>query len=443
MRDFIEEFEKWSNDLNRMPLILQGQRQVGKSFFIKNEAISVLPKGAKIHCLDFIKDQKATKIFELTDSVKEIIEKIELHLNVKINQEIDLIFLDEIQECEKAIQSLKYFYEDFPKIRVVSAGSYLGIMINTESFPVGKVEFKNLGPLSFVEFLKLWSVDLYKIYEAIDIESSDSIPVIYHEKLLEVYHLYLVLGGMPAVVFHYLENYKENSQEALVRAREIQNNLLLSYQADFVKYSGLVNATQILNVYENAAIQLSNAHDESVNKFKFNKVLSGRSNLQKIIGPLTWLIKTRLLIKTSIAYQGRIPIKAYTKENVFKLYYSDIGLLQAALEIPLSKSYLFQIDEYKGYIVENFVASQLFLKSFSTLYSWSEGESEVEFLIYRKDEITPIEVKSSANYSRAKSLKMFVQKYKPKIAFKIAPLNKGFNKELNIMTIPIYLINKV
>ncbi len=443
MRFFLEVFENWSNSKDRQPMILQGQRQVGKSYFIKNESLQVLHFEAKVHCLDFIKDQKASKIFDSYKTIEEVVERIEFHLNCKINIDRDLLFLDEIQDCSMAIQSLKYFNEDLPRLRVVAAGSYLGIMVNHNSFPVGKVDFKNLGPLGFDEFLKLYSPSLYEQYLLIDIECADPVTPFYHEKLLEVFQLYLVLGGMPAVIFPFIENYQANKHLALTKAREIQLNILLSYQADFSKYSGIVNATHILNIFENAAIQLSKSYDESVSKFKFSGVFKGTSNFQKISGPLTWLEKTRLLIKTKITLQARIPLKAYTKENVFKLYYSDVGLLQAALDIPLSKAYVHELSEYKGYIVENFVATQLFLKTFSSLYSWSEGESEVEFLIYRKDEIIPIEVKSSANFSRAKSLKMYVTKYKPKESFKVAPLNKGKNIDLNITTLPIYLINKL
>jgi hypothetical protein len=443
MRFFLDTFKAWSNSKDRQPMILQGQRQVGKSYFIKNESLHVLQGEAKIHCLDFIKDQKASKIFDSYKTISEVVERIEFHLNCKINIDRDLLFLDEIQDCSKAIQSLKYFNEDLPLLRVVAAGSYLGIMANLDSFPVGKVDFKNLGPIGFDEFLKLYSPILYEQYLLIDIENSDPIVPFYHEKFLEVFQLYLVLGGMPAVVFSFLENSKTNKHFAFTRAREIQNNILLSYHADFSKYSGVVNATHILNVFESAAIQLSKSYDESVSKFKFSGVFKSTSNFQKISGPLTWLEKTRLLIKTKITYQAKIPLKAYTKENVFKLYYSDVGLLQAALDIPISKAYVHQLGEYKGYIVENFVATQLFLKTFSSLYSWNEGESEVEFLIYRKDEITPVEVKSSSNFSRAKSLKMFVGKYSPKEAFKVAPLNKGKNGDLNITTLPIYLINKL
>jgi predicted AAA+ superfamily ATPase len=424
-------------------MILQGQRQVGRSYFIKNEAIHALDKEAKIHCLDFIKDPSACIIFESYKSVFEVIERIELYLDTKINIEKDLLFLDEIQDCSKAIQSLKYFCEDLSQLRIVAAGSYLGKIANQDSFPVGKVDFKNLGILSFEEFLKLYSPSLSHFYALIDIDSPDPVTLLHHQELLKVFQLYLAIGGMPAVVFSFLENYKENKNYALQRAREIQKNILLSYQADFSKYAGVVNATHILNVYVNAAAQLSKSYDEEVARFKFSGVLSGTSNFQKISGPLTWLEQTRLLIKVNIASKAQIPLKAYTKENIFKLYYSDVGLLQASLDIPISKSYSLNLGEYKGYIVENFIASQLFIKSFSSLFSWSEGESEVEFLIYRNDEITPVEVKSSANFSRAKSLKTFVARYSPKESYKLGPLNKGKNKDLGITTLPIYLINKL
>ncbi|MFN8370152.1 MAG: AAA family ATPase [Bacteriovoracaceae bacterium] len=438
-----KQIQTWLNAQNRKPLILQGQRQVGKTYFITKIVQDLIKPQGKVFVVDFIADKMFKQIFQTETSPNQIIKKLEIHQNIKINLENDLLFLDEIQESSEAIQSLKYFYEQIPLLKIVCAGSFLGIMHNESSFPVGKVEFENLGPLSFEEFLENSHKEIYEFYSTIDINKNDPIEAYFHQRLLEYFSIYLCLGGMPEVIETYLTNLPQGQNEALNQARKIQKQIILGYQSDFAKYAGVNNASHILHVYDAIPSQLNKKQNESVNKFTFSNVIPKSKGFNKIQGPLTWLEKSRLVIKTFICNKADTPLKAYTKENHFKLYYSDVGLLQCALEIPISKSVSMKMGEYKGYIAENFVATQIYLKSFSTLYSWSEGESEIEFLIYFKDEILPIEVKSTANFSRARSLDSFIKRYTPNLAVKLAPLNLSYNNEKKILTLPIYLVNKL
>lgn len=440
-RKFDEEFIKWAGSKRRKPLILLGARQVGKTYCIESMKKKLVPQVVK---LDFIADSSAATIFTSgINRTLELLQKIERHLNLKINLAEDLLFFDEIQECPEALQSLKYFSTELPQLKIVAAGSFLGFMSREKSFPVGYVDFMSMGPLSFAEFVMNYDDDLYSYYEKLDPFSKDPIDLFYHRKFLELFRIYLALGGLPEVLKIFLSDQKEDFNGAISAARKIQKNLLMGYQADFAKYAGTVNAAHILHVFSAIPIQLSHCQDDSVLKFKFSQVIPKSKGLNKISGPLEWLEKARLVIKTLPSNKAVDPIKAYTKENFFKLYFFDVGLLQASLNIPIEKIIDEELGSYKGYIAENFVAQELYLHSFEPLYSWCEGEAEIEFLVHLGKEIVPVEVKSSAKHLRAKSLESFMARYKPFMAIKLAPLNRGYNNIKNIQTIPIYLVSKI
>jgi len=440
-RIFDTEFTKWANSKRRKPLILLGARQVGKTYYIESLKTKLVSSVVK---LDFIEDSGALAIFSSgMNRPAELLKKIERHLGIKINLSEDLLFFDEVQQCPEALQALKYFSIELPHLKIVAAGSFLGFMSREKSFPIGYVDFMSMGPMSFTEFVMNYDEDLYTYYEKINPFSEDPIDLFYHQKFLELFRIYLALGGLPEVLKVFLNDYKENFNEALLAARNIQKNLLLGYQADFAKYAGTVNAAHILHVFAAIPIQLSQYFDDSVGKFKFSQVIPQNKGLSKISGPLEWLEKARLVIKTLPSNKAIEPIKSYTKENFFKLYFFDVGLLQASLNIPIEKIIDEELGSYKGYIAENFVAQELFLRSFEPLYSWSEGAAEVEFLIHLGKDIIPLEVKSSSRHLRAKSLESFITRYKPLKAIKLAPLNRGYNKAKNIQTMPIYLAGKI
>lgn len=365
--------------------------------------------------------------------------KIERHLSVKLNRQEDLLFFDEAQECPAALQSLKYFATKVPELKIIAAGSFLGFATKEKSFPIGYVDFEALGPLSYEEFLLNFDHKLFSFLKEIDPFETEPIDSYYHRKLLEYFRLYLALGGMPEVLEDFKEAFEKDFNGALKRVRKIQKNLIQGYQADFAKHAGTINANHILHVFGSIPTQLAHFQDESVGKFKFGNVIPNNTGLSKISGPLSWLEKANLVIKTYPCSQANEPLKAYTKHNVFKLYYLDVGLLQASLNVPIEKIIDEELGSYKGYIAENFVASELFLKSFEPLIGWTEGQAEIEFLAHLGKEITPIEVKSSSNFLRAKSLDSFIQRYHPKKAIKLVPLNRGYNKDKKIHTIPIYL----
>lgn len=429
----------WKDKSKRKPLILQGARQVGKTFAISKFGAEHFQQTFK---LDFLADKSLKNIFE-NIKLKDILERLEFRFSRKINLKNDLLFFDEIQECPMAITCLKYFYEELPELAIIGAGSYLGIMTNENSFPVGKVEYLAMTPVTFEEFLMALDPDLWGIYSKIIINEHQQIPLIYHEAFYRFWIKYVALGGMPEVISTYLSNIDQGEFTALTAARVIQNQILEGYKSDFAKHSGKTNATHILHVFDSIPLQLSKSHDEAVKRYHFTGVIPNQKGFERIRGPLTWLTKSRLCIKSYIASKSEHPLKGYCEDNKFKIYFFDIGLLQASLQIPMEAIINEALGSYKGYIAENFVAQELFNSINNDLFNWQEGAAEVEFLLSTKKEIIPLEVKSSKKFSRTKSLDSYISRYAPPLAYKVCPQNRGFDKTRNMLTLPIYLVGKI
>lgn len=438
-RKIINDLIKWKNSKSRKPLILKGARQVWKSFTIKYFWENNF---RKIHIINFQSNKIVHSIFDWNINPDDIISKLEYLLNENIDVKNDLIFFDEIQECPKAINSFKFFCEEKKELAIIWAWSYLWLIKNWESFPVWKVDFLSMFPLNFEEFLEAVKNNLFNFYEKIDINNLEKIDDLFHTELLKYLNLYFFIWWMPEVVNLYKESENKNN-ELLNKIRKTQLNLLESYKADFTKYSWIVNSSHILSVYDSISKQLSLTYNEEVNKFKFVWVIPNKKWFSSINWPLTWLYKSRLVIKSFIANKALNPLKSYTKENTFKLFFHDIWLLNASLETPISEITLNELWNYKWYIVENFVAQELFNIFDKDLISWTEWTSEIEFLINIWEKIIPIEVKSSAKYRKAKSLDSFIKRYSPKIAYKLTMQNYSKNTDKWYITLPMYLVWKI
>jgi predicted AAA+ superfamily ATPase len=436
------QLQNWKKALNRKPLVLRGARQVGKSYIVKEFGQKDFKTFVRI---DFLSQKDFHLLFSEEKSLRpqDILKEINFLTKKEINPSEALLFFDEIQECPGALTSLKFFQEEMPELAIIAAGNYLGIMSNEDSFPVGKVDFLEMSPMNFDEFLEAFDKKLHKIYGDIDVLEHSKISPVYHQTLLDAWRTYLAIGGMPEVVSSFLQNKDTHILNAFRAARTIQDQLLIGYRADFAKHAGFVNASHILNVFNAVAIQLSKAYDEEVKKFSFTGVVPNQKGFERIRGPLTWLIKSRLVLKNIIVSKAHHPLKSYSSENKFKLYYLDIGLLSAALEIPIEVIMSDQIGSYKGFIAENFVAQELFSQSNHSLYSWTEGQSEVEFLIINEGNIIPLEVKSSDRSVRAKSLDSYIARYSPQAAYKVSPQNRGYDVNRKMITMPIYLTGKL
>lgn len=428
----IQQLTEWMNKSLRKPLILLGARQVGKSFLLKTFGEKYFKN---VFYCDFFRDESLHLIFEKDRSPERIIQDLELHFNKKIFIENDLIIFDEIQFCPRALSSLKYFAQDYPKSFIASAGSLLGVYLdNNEGFPVGKVETIYLYPMSFEEYLMARGEEqLAKIIQKTSCENPPS--SFSHQKLLDKMLEYFVVGGLPEVVSIFLEN-QSHAVEAYEKVRKLQLELINNYKADIAKHSGKIKAVKIESVFKSIPLQLAKSVNQS--KFVFKDVLRGVSNYEQIEAPLEWLIKAGLVIKVPIIDKAEFPLEAFAQNNRFKLYLFDVGLLGAMLDLPAKIILDSCYGQFKGYFAENFVLQELKSHLNCPIYNWQKGKAEVDFVMGYDDSILPIEVKAGLNL-KAKSLKIFCETYSPKtsILFSIEALRSETKKIL----LPLYLVS--
>ncbi len=436
----------WKSNQNRKPLLLKGARQVGKTYLLKTFGKEFFPK---CHYVNFEKEA-LSKIFETDLSPKKIITELNFHFNTSINIQEDLLIFDEIQACPKALTSLKYFCEEMPELALTAAGSLLGVKLNSESFPVGKVDWLSLYPMTFLEFLLGIGEDaLYHYAQNLKHpnthgDTSDTA----HEKLWERLKHYFIVGGLPEVVSLFAEHQAENLFLAFQTARERQFGLLRDYYADIAKHSGKINAMHIDRVWQAIPAQLAKVQESSSQRFRFKDVVPGIDRFSRLANVIDWLINAGLILKSSIVSSGAIPLSAYAEEGFFKLFIFDTGLLGAMMGLA-PKTLLDQTyGTYKGYFAENFVAQSLVASEVlgitddPKLFTWQEGTAEVEFLCEIAGEIIPIEVKSGS-HTHAKSLSQFSQKYAP--PYRVIYSAKNFYLDQNSKTqwIPLYLAGAV
>jgi len=410
----MDRLVRWKNEKNRKPLLLKGVRQVGKTFLLKEFGKKHFPR--YFH-FNFEKQRDLKEIFEQDLDPKRILRELSFKVDQTIEVGKDLVIFDEIQEVPKALTSLKYFQEDCPELHLCAAGSLLGIHLNNGSFPVGKVTFEILRPLSFEEFLMAGD-DKGLPY----LETGTDIPELVHEHLWNELKVYFIVGGLPEAVSTYYEN-KEKPLEAFLQVRKKQDDLLNSYYADIAKHAGKVNSMHIDRIFRSVPMQLSKAHDGSVSRYKFKGVVPGVSHYDRLASAIDWLEAAGLIVKVHIVDNADIPFKGYAKENFFKLLLFDIGIL--GLMSGLAPKIILNADygSYKGYFAENFVAQELLTYSLDSLFAWHEQTSEIEFLIEKEGQIIPLEVKAG-NSTKAKSLKVFSDKYHPpcKVIFSARPV---------------------
>jgi uncharacterized protein len=427
-RTIIEQLLNWKQKPSRKPLILRGTRQVGKSWILKHLGSYF----QNFHYINFERDQKFNSIFNDSLNPEEVIRKLELLLNQDINIHNDLVIFDEIQDCPRALTSLKYFCEDMPELALCSAGSHLGINFSSsDAFPTGKIENFNMFPMTFEEYL------IEKHPRLIDSYRSYSISGTEHSLLKKAYFDYLFTGGMPEVV----KNFSDQLSD-INNCRDIQSDLLIAYSSDFAKYASGQNSSHLLAVYKNIPHQLQANIDESVSRFKFKGVIKNRSRYSQFKGPIDWLVHTGIILQCLNVKNNSLPLIA--KENIFKLFYHDTGLLQASLNLSYMDISGNQYGSYKGFIAENFVAQELTAQNIS-LKTWqvndSSSKSELEFLLNHRGLVIPVEAKSSTKTQKAKSLLAYKKKYSPQVSVKFSGLNLRFEKDQ--INAPIYLSGRI
>ena len=426
-RYMYQELLLWKNKKNRKPLLLEGARQVGKTYLLKEFGDKEYKDCAYFN---FEKTPELDSLFKSSIDSITIIESLELFIGRKIDSKSTLIFFDEIQASPRAVTSLKYFCEETPEYHVVSAGSLLGVSVSRiSSFPVGKVNFMMLYPLSFFEYLDAIGENLLiKLIE----EKMDYIQIqeIIHEKLIRYYKMYLFLGGMPEVVQSYINN------NNIIDVRNIQNEILNAYKRDFSKYTSSTEAIRISEIWRSIPIQLAKENK----KFKYSAVIKG-GRASKFESAIEWLRKAGLIYIVDNLKTPKLPLSGYVDKKKFKLYLLDSGLLGAMLKIHsnliVNDNKLF--SEYNGAFIENYVASELTKTGYEDLFYWTSNfEAEVDFIIFNNEnEIIPIEVKSGLS-RRKKSLNVYIEKYKPNMSIRLSPRN--FTRDGELANIPLYAI---
>lgn len=427
---------EWKNEKDRKPLILKGVRQVGKTYLLQEFGKQSF---SRCHYINFEKNPRLSKIFEPDLVPQRILNELSFHLNCSIDIDHDFLIFDEIQESPKALTSLKYFYEECPKLAICGAGSLLGIHLNSGSFPVGKVTFLTLRPMCFEEFL-MANEDQKSLQILRSLQIGSSIPAIVHEHLWNELKKYFVIGGLPEVVSCYLKN-KDDLFLAFSEVRKKQDDLIKAYYADIAKHSGKVNAMHIDRILNSIPSQMQQTQDGSIARFKFRGVVPGISHYERLAGAIDWLEHAGLLIKVPIVNTGDIPFKGYIKENFFKLLLFDVGILGSMVELSPKNILDYEYGSYKGYFAENFVAEEFLSSGKESLFSWQEKNAEVEFLIELEGEAVPIEVKSGS-VTHTKSLEKFAEKYTPVSQIVLSGRPYSIDKSNKTHYIPLYLAGK-
>lgn len=402
-REAILKLESWKNSSHRKPLIIKGARQVGKTWLMKEFGKKYYRQCAYV---SMDENERMESVFRDAFDVKRIIQSLKIEVGFQITPEDTLIIFDEIQEVPRAIKALKYFYEQTPEYHVIAAGSMLGIALHEgTSFPVGKVDFLNLYPMTFREFLLACGQQRFT-----DLIDSGDFQMMSHfrTEIIDYLKFYYYVGGMPEAVEIYLET------KDLKAVRSVQNKLLMAYENDLSKHAPAEIVTKIRMLWNSIPTQLARENK----KFIYGLVREGARAREYEVA-ITWLMDVGLVYKVGRVNKPDFPLRAYQDFTAFKLFILDIGLLGAMsrlnARILLEGDSLF--EEFKGALTEQYVLQQLVVNEENDIFYWSaeRGTAEIDFLVQMDDKIVPIEVKAEENL-QAKSLRLFVQKYNIKYA---------------------------
>ena len=427
-RTAIEKLLKWKESKYRKPLIIEGARQVGKTWLMKEFGKQYYEDTIYIN---FDSNSKMAQLFSNDLNIERLITGIELYAGRKVNPEKTLLIFDEVQEVPRALTSLKYFCEDAPQYHIVCAGSLLGIALHEgTSFPVGKVDFLKLYPLSYKEFLMAIGKEQFAtLLDKQDFQMITSFKDIYIENLKQYYFI----GGMPEVVSHFVENKDFNE------ARQIQKRILAAYEQDFSKHAPNEIVPKIRMLFNNIPSQLAKENK----KFIYGLVREG-ARAKDFETVILWLSDCGLIHKISRVNSGKIPLKAYEDLKAFKLFILDIGLLGCMVGLK-QKTLLEGNDlfvEFKGALTEQYVCQQLQTIEDIQIYYYTNdrGSCEIDFVMDDGEKIVPIEVKAEINL-RAKSLKTYQEKYNPEISVRTSMAD--YKKEENLIDLPLYAIEEI
>jgi predicted AAA+ superfamily ATPase len=426
-RRITDSLIEWKESKGRKPLIVNGARQVGKSYILREFGQTHFENVVEIN---FEINKSLCEFIEKDLTPSGIIQYIELTTGQIITAGKTLIIFDEIQACHRALTSLKYFFEQTPEYHIVAAGSLLGVAVNREtySFPVGKVDELNMFPMDFEEFL--WALGKEQLAGLIREHylKSMEMPAAIHALAIELFLKYFIVGGMPEAVSTFMET------DSYLRVQHIQNKILNEYVADMTKYADPATSVRIRACYDSLPAQLAK------NNTKFQYKVVQRGGTATIFGEaIEWLIYAGIALKCQNLEHGLIPLKAYADLSNFKLYMGDIGLLTLRSTMPL-QTILSPIDEgntFLGAMTENYVAQVLVGKEIPIFYWHSEGKAEIDFVLQIDGNVVPVEVKSGVRV-RSRSLGVFMDRYKCPYGIRIS--KKNFGMENGIKSVPLYAV---
>ncbi|MHB1377050.1 MAG: ATP-binding protein [Candidatus Humimicrobiaceae bacterium] len=425
-RDEITYLKKWKASDHRKPLIIRGARQVGKTWLMKEFGKTQFEKCAYIN---FDNNERMESLFSGNLDINRIITALQIETDIAIEADNTLIIFDEVQEVPQALTSLKYFHEIAPQYYIMAAGSLLGVALHPgTSFPVGKVEFLNLYPLNFMEFMDAnGNEKLTKILKDKDF----SLVTNFKGKYIDLLKQYYYIGGMPEAVSTFI-----NTRD-YTRVREVQNRLLMAYEQDFSKHAPNETVPRIRMLWNSIAAQLAKEN----RKFIYGLIRQGARAREYELA-LQWLLDCGLIYKVNRVSKPAMPLMAYQDINAFKLFMLDIGLLGAIsgldLKTLLEGSRIF--EEFKGALTEQYVLQQLIVSKKITPFYWSaeKGTAEIDFIFQNGMNIIPLEVKAAENL-QSKSLKSYCQKYTPKHAIRTSM--SDYRNEKWLINLPLYAVN--
>ena len=421
-RKIMSFLESWRESSHRKPLILQGARQVGKTY-------SILEFGRthyeNVAYFNFETHPKLNETFEENISPDYLIPILSHIAGQTIVKEKTLIVFDEVQLCERALTSLKYFCESAPDYHIIAAGSLLGVAVNRAkfSFPVGKVDMKTLYPMDMEEFMiACGENDLVEQIKKCFAEDKP-LPSALHDTAMQLYRQYLIVGGMPECVLQFVET------KDYILVRHTQDTILASYLNDMSKYNNLNEIKKTRLAYDNITVQLSKKNT----RFQY-KLLKKGGRASEFENAIEWLCLSGIVSQVYKVEQIKKPLENYRDIDAFKIYVSDLGLLCAKKDLAANDIlYMVEdINDFKGGMAENYVHVQLTINGYQTYYWESERGAEIDFVIQRNEQLIPIEVKSADN-TRAKSLRVYMETYKPAYAMKLSAKNFGIEDNKKIV----------
>lgn len=424
-RNAIEALRRWKTDEDRKPMVLKGARQVGKTWLMKEFGRSCYNSYVYFN---FDEEDELKSIFEANKNPTRIIELLSMIAGEKILPGDTLIIFDEIQECPSALNALKYFKEKANEYHVIAAGSLLGTLLaQPKSYPVGMINLLDISPLTFDEFLAATDEPLFSYYDSI--QKEQHIEDLFHNRLMEAYNNYLIIGGMPECVASWIK-YKDPSKIA-----QIQHELIQIYENDFSKHNGKVNSGRILMVFRSIVTQLAKSNE----KFMYGAVREG-GRARDFEEAIEWLVSAGMLNRVYNVSKMEHPISAFDKLDQFKLFVFDTGLLKHMAGIDNGAILLKSDYQFKGPLTENYVLQQLSGQYEVAPRYYSERSGEIDFVVQFGTDIVPIEAKGGEDKS-APTFKKYVSEHAPAHAVRFS--KRGYRKDGHITNMPLYLARKM